>query len=64
MQWQRVATYRLAAALRSTDRRGEGMAKRSEAKEWQSMAEHGGAMLSSGTEKHRQARRRNGREKR
>ena len=29
MQWQRVATYRLAAALRSTDRQGEGMAEKS-----------------------------------
>lgn len=30
MQWQRVATYRIATALRSTERQGEEMAKKSD----------------------------------
>lgn len=38
MQWQRVATYRIAVALRSTDRQGEGEAEHGDAKEWQRKA--------------------------
>nr|DAH23127.1 MAG TPA: hypothetical protein [Caudoviricetes sp.] len=38
MQWQRIASYRIAAALRSTERQGKGMAKSGEAKEWQRKA--------------------------
>lgn len=34
MQWQRVATYCIAAALRSTDGQGEGKAESSGAMAW------------------------------
>lgn len=54
MQWQRTATYRIAAALRSTDGQGKGKAKQSMerlSKAWHGTEKqrHGEAMRGEGT---------------
>lgn len=51
MQWQRVATYRIAAALRSTDRQGEGIASRAMRRE--GMAEKSADVICEGKVVHR-----------
>nr|DAT48902.1 MAG TPA: hypothetical protein [Caudoviricetes sp.] len=56
MQWQRAATYRIAAALRSTDGQGKGKAKarRGRATFCEAKAEHGEA--EQGMARHREAK--------
>ena len=65
MQWQRVATYRIAAALRSTDRQGEGKALiawqwNGEAKKCEEQQGRGIDRIRPATERRRKGQRRSG----